>query len=306
MRTVRPGGVEGSIQLSAEPPDNNLPKKHRWGYRLGRLILVVVLTYVAVCLIVAALQTRFIYFPTATYRTDPSDIGLRFERVSITTDDGIELAAWYVPHPAPLGTLLFLHGNAGNISDRLASIQLLKGMNLNVLIVDYRGYGESGGSPTERGTYRDAEAAWDYLTRTRGESPDRVVVFGRSLGGAVAIELANRHEPACLIVESSFTRLADVGRRHYPLLPVGWLLRHEYDSISKVASIHCLKLFIHGRDDSLIPIDMGRRLFDAAAPPKRFLETPGDHNESGFAYSSETTEELAKFVRDVLQSPSPE
>lgn len=266
--------------------------------RVGRWVAVVALTYLGVCVFITLLQSRLIYFPTRDYPVTPADIGLEFEDLTLETSDGVAIAAWYVPRLDPKGSVIFCHGNAGNISDRLHSIKLLHGLGLNVLIFDYRGYGRSKGRPTEAGTYEDAVATWQYLVEMRGESPDRVVLFGRSLGGAVAIELARRHTPAALIVESTFTSLVDVGRLHYPLLPVRLLLTYRYDSLDKVSQIKCPKLFIHGRDDELIPIDNGRRLFAAAAEPKQFLETPGGHNEAGFTYSMEFTDRLAAFIAD--------
>jgi fermentation-respiration switch protein FrsA (DUF1100 family) len=268
--------------------------------RVKRLAAIVLLTYLGVCVLVALLQSRLIYFPTRGYPVTPADVGLTFEDLTLTTNDGISIAAWYVPHPEAKGTILFCHGNAGNISDRLHSIKVLQAMGMNVLIFDYRGYGRSTGRPSERGTYEDADAAWRYLTETRGQPPDRIVPFGRSLGGAVAIDLAKHHAPAALVVESTFTNLVDVGRLHYPLLPVRLLLSYRYDSVDKVPLIACPKLFFHGEDDSLIPIENGRKLFDAAADPKQFVTTPGDHNESGFTYSTEFTNRLEAFLETVL------
>ncbi len=278
-----------------------------WGRRIRRLILVVVLTYLGVCVLVGLLQSRLIYFPTRGYPVAPSDIGLDFEDLTLRTNDGVSIAAWYVPHVDPKGSVIFCHGNAGNMSDRLHSVKLLHGMGLNVVIFDYRGFGRSEGRPSEQGTYEDAEAAWRYLIETRGESPRRVILFGRSLGGAVAIELATRVEqtpssihPTALVVESTFTSLVDIGRLHFPFLPVRLLLTYRYESIDKVPRITCPKLFFHGKDDTLIPFVNGRKLFDAAAEPKRFVETPGGHNEAGFTYSPDFTDRLAMFIDEVL------
>ena len=188
-------------------------------------------------------------------------------------------------------------------------------MGIGVLIFDYRGFGLSEGRPTERGTYEDADAAWRYLIETRGERPERVVLFGRSLGGAVAIELARRlmnrptepgkpgvagsvPQPAALVVESTFTSILDIGRVHYPFLPIRLLVTYRYASIEKVGHISCPKLFMHGRDDTLIPLSNGRKLFEAAAEPKRFIETPGEHNEAGFTYSPEFTDRLRAFLEE--------
>lgn len=265
-----------------------------------RLLVVVAVTYVGVCVFVEFFQARLIYFPARGYRVTPQDIGLPFEAVDLRADDGVRLAAWYVAVPEAVATVLFCHGNAGNISDRLVQLQLLAAMKCNVLMFDYRGFGESEGSPTEDGTYRDAEAAWRFLTETKGQPPNRIVYFGESLGGAVAVELAVRHPPGALVLESTFTSLADVGRLHYPLLPVGWLLRYRYASIEKVSKLTCPKLFIHAQEDTLVPLANARRLFDAAAAPKEFLETPGEHNTGGFTYSPEFSAKVGAFLSNTL------
>ena len=264
--------------------------------RIRRLALVALSTYLVVVIMIGWLQARLIYFPTRAYDSTPRDVGLTFESVTLEAVDGVRLAAWYIPHADARATVLFFHGNAGNISDRLLSIDWLHDMGLNVLILDYRGYGASEGRPSEEGLYRDAEAAWDYLIADRGERSDRVILFGRSLGGAVAIELAIRRAPALLVVESTFTRLADVGKIHYPFLPVDWVLRHRYESIQKVARVSCPKLLIHGRDDELIPLENALELFRAASEPKAMLETPGGHNEAGFTYSKEYADQLRAWL----------
>lgn len=293
----------------ADPECGTKARRPRIVWR--RILVIAVLTYLGVCMLVERLQSKLIYFPTANYSGTPADRGLAFEDLTLVTSDGVAIAAWYVPNLDAIGSIIFCHGNAGNISDRLGTIQALHRLSVNVLIFDYRGYGRSEGRPSEEGTYLDAEAAWHYLVETRGQSPDRIVLFGRSLGGAVAIELAKRlHEPASpgigetapagLIVESTFTNLVDVGKLHYPYLPVSLIVTHRYNSIGKLPGITCPKLFIHGSDDTLIPIENGRKLFDAAEEPKQFLETPGGHNDGGFMYSPAYTRPLEAFLSEVL------
>lgn len=261
-----------------------------------RLILVALCTYIGVIMLVGFFQSKLIYFPSRSLEQTPSDVGLKFDEVTLTTQDGVRISAWFVPRDDARTTILFFHGNAGNNGDRLPELKVLHSLRYNVMIVDYRGFGKSEGSPSEKGTYLDALAAWEYLTQTRGIPARKVVIMGESIGGAVAIELARRAPPGALIVQSSFTRLADIAALHYPLLPVRLLLRHRYDSIDKVGEITCPKLFIHSTDDSLVPIANGRALFDAAAPPKQFVETPGEHNGGGFMYSGEYAAKLREFI----------
>lgn len=245
---------------------------------------------------VYAFQSRLIYFPSRDVWATPADIGLDFEDLILPCSDGVRIHTWYVPASNARRSVIFAHGNAGNLADRLETIKMLHRSGLNVLAFDYRGYGRSEGDPTEEGTYRDADAAWHFLTAERNVAPGDIVLFGRSLGGAVMIDLAARHEPGVLVAESTFTSLADVGRIHYPLLPVRWILSYRYDSRSKVGRIACPKLFLHGRDDTLIPLSIGRALFDAACEPKTFIETPGDHNDSGVMYAPEYVERFREFL----------
>jgi fermentation-respiration switch protein FrsA (DUF1100 family) len=275
-------------------------KRQNLRYRAMRLVIIALLTYLGVCLFVALFQRRFVYIPSRTFEGTPADVGLEYEDLTLTSSDGLAIGAWYVPHADAKGSAIFCHGNAGNISHRVHEIDILHSVGLNVLVFDYRGFGRSEGKPSEKGTYRDAEAAWRYLVETRGESPERIVVIGRSLGGGVAIELAKRHEPAALVVESTFTSLPDVARENFWFLPVRSLMIYRYDSIAKVPHIKCPKLFLHGNMDGLIPITLGRKLFEAAAEPKQFIETPGGHNEAGFTYSPQYTAEFGAFINDAL------
>ena len=287
-------------QDESVPAQRRISRGQHLFKRVRRLVVIVVLTYLGVCAFAGIFQTRLIYFPSQDYFTTPSNVGLTYEDLTLKTRDGVSLAAWFVPRVDATATIIFCHGNAGNISDRLLSLKLLHDLGYQVLIFDYRGYGQSEGRPGEMGTYLDAEAAWEYLVKTRAEPPERIVLFGRSLGGAVAIELARRHRPAALVVESTFTSLADIAAMHYPLLPARLLLVHRYDSISKVPAVTCPKLFLHGEGDRLIPIANARELYEAAGPPKRFLVTPGGHNSAGFTYQDEFARQLAAFINEAI------
>jgi fermentation-respiration switch protein FrsA (DUF1100 family) len=242
--------------------------------------------YLVLIVYVYAKQGSMLYFPTREIKATPLDIGLQYEELTLRTTDRVDISAWYIPAEHPRGFLLFCHGNAGNISDRLSSIRLFHDLGLGVLIFDYRGYGKSQGSPDEEGTYRDAEAAWHYLVKTLHVSPRRVIVFGRSLGSAVAAELALRKEVRAVIMESGFTSVSDLGKQFFPHLPVKLISRYYYTSIDKVGLVEMPRLFIHSPDDEMVPYEQGVRLFERAAGPKHFLRLTGGHNE-GFLLSGE-------------------
>ena len=179
--------------------------------------------------------------------------------------------------------MLFCHGNAGNISHRLGTLALLNELDLSTFLFDYRGYGESAGKVSEKGTYLDAQAAWKHLTDERGIPADQIVCFGRSLGGAVAAYLAAKRRPAAVVLDSTFTSIPDMARRIYPMYPVRLLSRCRYDTLARMESIRCPVLVIHSRDDEIVPFSHGRRLFDAAGEPKQFLELRGGHNQAFLA-----------------------
>lgn len=285
------------------------PPPARRRRRLRRLLYIVagviVGAYVLICVGIFFAQPYLIYMPAPTCHLTPADLKLEFEDLTLHAADGVALAAWYLPHAAPRGTVLFCHGNADNLGDITPTLQTLHRLGFAVLALDYRGYGRSAGQPTEAGLYADAEAAWRYLVETRREPPERIVIVGRSLGGAVAIELASRHTPAALVVECTFTSMVDIGRREYPLLPVGLICTHRYESLRRVGRISCPKLFLHGRDDELIPLENARRLFDAACEPKQFIETPGGHNTAGFEHNWEYTQMLDDWLARVTPATQP-
>jgi len=237
-------------------------------------------------LLIQRFERSVIYYPDPNLEVSPSAIGLAYEDVTITASDEVRIHGWWIPAKVNRGTILFCHGNAGNISHRLESIRIFHQLDLNVFIFDYRGFGKSSGRPSEEGTYRDAAAAYDYLREYREISPGKIIIFGRSLGGAVAIKLAGEEEAGALICESTFTSAVDMGKLVFPYLPAALLVFDKYDSISRVGQLLLPKLFIHSREDELVPFEQGERLYRTAAPPKEFLEIQGGHN-GGFLESEE-------------------
>ncbi len=270
------------------------------------VLRVGLLAWLGIAAVLYAFQASLIYYPHQDLVATPDSIGLAYQDVDLVTSDGVAIHGWYLPHPNARGTLLFFHGNAGNISHRLDSIELFHRLGLAVLIIDYRGYGRSQGKPGEEGSYRDAEAAWNWLVGQQGVDPARIVVFGRSLGGAIATWLAHqqrgRDRPAALILESTFTSVPDMGAKLYPFLPIRWLARIHYDSLSRIAEIEAPLWLAHGPADEIVPYEQGRRLFDAAAEPKQFFELRGGHNDGFLASGAAYREALDGFLDAVLAS----
>ncbi len=256
-------------------------------YWAGRLLFIAVAVYVGFGLLLFLSQDRLVFVPGREVTATPATVGLAFEDLRLPVGGaGESIHAWFVPGPddAERGTVLVCHGNAGTLSDRLDTIQDFHRMGFHVLIFDYRGYGQSPGRPSEKKTYADAEAAWNYLVNVRKTAPERICLFGRSLGGAVAARLALGRDPGALVLESTFTSVPDMARRLYPLYPARLLARIRYDTLSIVGRLTCPIIVIHSRADEIIPYEMGERLFAAASGPKRFIEIEGGHNE-GFINS---------------------
>lgn len=211
---------------------------------------------------------------------EPATYGLPAEDVWFETEDRVRLHAWWVPSPKATGSLLYCHGNNGNIATRIGLLQQLHRMGLNVLAFDYRGYGRSEGTPSEQGLYRDVRAAYHHLTGALGQRGRSTLLFGHSLGGAVAIDAAQHLETAGLIVQSSFTQVRDMARSLFPRSPMFLLARNQFRSLDKIARLEVPKLLIHGSDDPTVPVEMGRRMFELARGPKEWYEVPrGGHND---------------------------
>lgn len=252
------------------------------------------------------MQPRMVFFPLRELAATPRDWGMSYQDVSLRTRDGVQLHGWYIPHATASHTLLFLHGNAGNISHRGDSLRIFHRLGLNVLILDYRGYGRSEGRPSEAGLYRDAAAGWRYLLDERGLAPGQVVLFGRSLGAVVAAWLAAdvdaTERPAVLIMESGFSSAADVARDAYPLLHRLVPLRYRFDATAHVRRVHCPVLVLHSADDEIIPYALGEKIYSAANPPKRLWRMQGDHNGAFLLSQPDYEQALAAFLSTVTDA----
>ena len=249
------------------------------------------------------IERRLIYHPEKGLASDPSKIGLAYEDVVFTTGDGVQLHGWFVPGSRDL-TFLWFHGNAGNISHRLGNLKEMHDeLAVNIFIFDYRGYGQSQGTPSEQGTYFDAKAALDSL-RSREDVPmDQIVYYGRSLGGAIAVELATQETPYGLVLESSFPSVPYMAQKANPFLPLWRLLRTKYDSAAKMPYLQAPLLQIHGDIDDTVPLEAGRSLFEAANTPKEFYVIPGaDHNDTYLVGGPPYWEKLREFTNSLSRS----
>lgn len=245
------------------------------------LLLSAAVGYLLLVILMYLLQSQMVYHPQKSISYTPNDVGLSYEDVTFATEDGLDLHGWYVPTANTDLTVLYFHGNAGNISGRMQTIQLLHNLGLNVFIFDYRGYGKSLGRPSEQGTYKDARAAWNYLVSEKALENDQIVIMGRSLGGAVASWLAVLKKPAATILESTFIAAADLGADLYPWLPVRFIIQYDYNTLENIKQIRSPLFIAHSRDDEIVPYDHGKKLFEAANDPKTFVELRGPHG-SGF------------------------
>ena len=245
------------------------------------------------------MERSSIYYPRREVEATPDEIDLRFEDVYFTSSDGVKLNGWFIPAENPRGTVLVCHGNAGNIGHRLDKIRIFNELGLNVFIFDYRGYGRSAGSPSEKGTYLDARAAYDHLMSRDDIDKEKIVVYGKSLGGAIAIDLATRVPVRAVISNSAFTSTVDMAKGMYPFLPVKYFVSMKYDTISKVGRLKAPKLIIHSGEDEIVPFRHGERLFEAAAEPKEFYRMRGEHNDSIYVYEEEFKRNIHLFLESV-------
>jgi fermentation-respiration switch protein FrsA (DUF1100 family) len=256
----------------------------------------------ALLALIWTMQRRLIYFPARDVPT-ASDVRTRVEPVAFETADGLRLNGWFVgaSGPSPRVTILVFNGNAGNRGHRLPLAAAFHRHGLQVLLVDYRGYGGNPGTPTEHGLAADSRAARAYLGGRSDVDPARLVYFGESLGTAVAVRLAAEHPPAALILRSPFTSMVDVGQHHYPLLPVRFLLRDRFATIERIQSIRTPLLVIAGGRDRIVPVEHSRRVYEAAADPKTLLVLPdADHNDLALLAGDEMIRAIVRFLQPLM------
>ena len=272
-----------------------------WIQSAGLLVLFI-LAYAAFLLL---FENKIIFHPSPypDGYWNPTTLGVPAQDIYFNSEDGVKLHAWFIPAPNADATLLWFHGNAGNLSHRLDNIQRLKRLNLNIFIFDYRGYGRSEGDPDEKGIYKDSRAAYKQVLAIDGVSVDSLFLFGRSLGGICAVETAMNHPARGLILESVFTNSADMSRTIFPLIPLGWAVRSKLDAVGKVPHLKLAKLFLHGTRDDIVPYDLGRKLFEKAGNPKAFYAIEGaGHNDTYILGGAGYFDALNRFITETLKN----
>jgi fermentation-respiration switch protein FrsA (DUF1100 family) len=269
-----------------------------------KIVELVLPVYALLVAFLYVFQDRLVYYPQIGREAYPAYLaaGVAHEEISLHTEDNESLNAWWLPVAAARGTVLLLPGNAGNLSQRVDYALMFGKLGYSTLLIDYRGYGKSTGTPSEQGTYRDAEAAWRWLTESRGIEPGDIVVYGESLGGAVAAWLASKHTPRALVLASTFTSIVDLGAELYWFVPVRIISRFKYDTLSRLVEVRAPVLVIHSPDDQLVPYSHAQRLYAAAHEPKAFLEIGGGHNDSAVFMRAEWIDELESFLERVSRS----
>ncbi len=231
--------------------------------------------------LLSSLERYFIYAPQKSLITTPAEHGFEYENIKFRADDSTLLHGWFVPKANARATVLLCHGNAGNVSYQIDQIRLFQSLQLSVFTFDYRGYGQSEGKPCEEGLYRDSKAAWRVLTETKRLRPERIVIFGHSLGGCVAAWLGKEVKAGALILQATFTTIRQIAKSIYPYLPLRKIMRSRYDNLSNIAQANSPVLIVHSVDDEIIPFEHGKRLFEAAKEPKEFLQICYGHDEAG-------------------------
>jgi hypothetical protein len=261
-----------------------------------------ILLWLVLCILIFVFCFRYIerhsiYYPMKDISATPADMGWRYEDVTFKSSDKNSLNGWFIPANGSGPTVIFCHGNAGNISHRLSKISILKGLGLDVFIFDYRGYGKSEGTPSESGLYKDTAAAYEYCVNVRKIPKDRIILYGESIGSAAVIDLARTAEVGALIAEEPFTSVKDMARLAFPFFP-HFIFSSRFDSLTKIKGLRCPKLIIHAVDDEIVPFEQGEALFVAAPPPKKFLKLRGSHNTAFLDSRQEYEEGLNSFLKE--------
>ena len=243
------------------------------------------------------IENYFVFFPETSFDQTPNELNLHHKEVYFPTEDGKKLHGWFFPLKKEFPVILFCHGNAGNISHRLENIRLLLDRKLQVFIFDYRGYGRSSGRPSEKGLYLDGLAAYDYLTKTEHTQSTNIILFGRSLGATVALEISIKRRVKSIILESAFTSTKEMARTIALFYLFSFFVPPHYNNLKKIGRVTIPKLIIHGREDEIVPFSMGEKLFEAAEALKYFFPVKdAGHNDTFIVGGMRYFEAIASFA----------
>jgi alpha-beta hydrolase superfamily lysophospholipase len=296
--------------MSPHSPEDTSPP---WVKALKRVAIVLLLLGGIPILVLTLLQSKLLYHPNTQHDFTPAQYNLPAEDIAFTSKDGTQLHGWWFPVANAKWTILFCHGNAGNISHRLWLAQMFAKQGWQSFFFDYRGYGKSHGSPTEQGTYDDAMAAWGVLRNTKHIPATQIIVYGKSMGGPIASYVAAHTQPAAIVVDSTFSSFQDVAKSHFPFLPIKWIARFSYDTASYLQKRTAPLLVIHSPTDQVVPYQLGQKCFQKAAKPKQFLTIQGDHNNNLLVSKDLYLKTLRQFFQSLLpqqktnppQTPAP-
>ncbi|MBU0503681.1 MAG: alpha/beta hydrolase [Candidatus Omnitrophota bacterium] len=244
---------------------------------MTRTLYLILFGVVIITAYIKYIESRGIFYPEKRIESYPSAFNISFEDVYVKTEDRLKINGWFIPQSNAKYTLLFFHGNAGNIGHRLEKLLMLRNTGVNIFIIDYRGFGKSEGKVSEKGLYLDAKAAYNYLVDSRRILPEQIILYGESLGTAVVIDLAANAKVKAIIVEGAFSSGKDMASRIYPFLP-GFIFSNSYDSLGKIKKMQVAKLFIHSRNDEIVPFALANKLYNASPEPKELVEINGGHN----------------------------
>jgi alpha-beta hydrolase superfamily lysophospholipase len=269
---------------------------------LLNIIIIIAGAYILLGFILYFMQSKFLFHPRHEIFATPRSLGMDFEEIWLKTGDNVKLHAWFIPAKDAEYTILFCHGNGGSLAHRVETIELYNRMGFNFFIFDYRGYGLSSGKITEHGLFNDADAAWQYLIREKHIPPGKIIIIGRSLGGAVAARLAAENQPAKLICESTFLSIPEMGKDLYPYFPVQWLSRYKFATNLYVKQVKCPVMIIHSKDDEVVKYRHAEKLYNLAGEPKRFLELTGGHDECYFDNRDKYSSAVKSFIQDRTQA----
>ena len=261
--------------------------------------------FISLCLAAGAclfflryIETRTLFYPTKDVASFPDRANLEFEDVFFKTTDNLTLNGWYVPSKGAVTTILFCHGNAGNISHRIEKLKFFHDLGCNIFVFDYRGYGRSQGRPSEKGFYNDAKAAYEWLL-FRGIASSQIIGYGESIGGAVMVDLASKEKMKAVILDSTLTSVKDLIARAYPFLPY-WVFYSRFDSETKIKSVKVPKLMIHSQNDEIIPFAIGRKLYEVSPEPKEFFQIHGGHNSCFYESQESLREKIGNFISRIV------